>query len=79
MRQIPPDPSDRYIELLEAEGDYARESSFWEYFLEGMVRHRVQIATERLRPFMPDDVWQAVDELSVALAGSPAASHIGRC
>jgi glycosyltransferase involved in cell wall biosynthesis len=58
---------DRYVELLESEGHYT-EPEFWEYFLRGMVRHRLRIPVERLAPFMPEDVFLAAREIDRVLA-----------
>ena len=67
-----PHPARRYIELLQAEAPYRKEASFWEYFLEGMVRQGVRSPIERLGPFMPVEMQLAVEDLSLGLAGSLA-------
>jgi glycosyltransferase involved in cell wall biosynthesis len=63
---------DRYLELFKAEGHHEK-ASFWEYFLTGMVRHRVRISCGHLEPFIPADVRRAAEELSRGLGGTPPA------
>ena len=63
---------DRYVELLASEAHYP-DPEFWEYFLRGMVRHRLGIPLERLAPFMPEDVFLAAREIGLALTLTPAA------
>jgi hypothetical protein len=47
---------------MKAEGHYQRESTFWDYFLEGLARHALRISIERLWPFMPPAVQRAAEE-----------------
>jgi glycosyltransferase involved in cell wall biosynthesis len=55
---------ERYVQLLKAEKHYARMPGFWEHFMRGMLRYKVEIPIEDLRPFTTADQYALLGELS---------------
>ena len=62
---------ERYLQLLRAEGHYARTPGFWEHFMRGMVRHRLDIPVEELREFTTSAQYALLGELAKLLGSSP--------
>jgi GT2 family glycosyltransferase len=62
---------ERYIQLLKAEKHYARTPGFWEHFMRGMVRYRVEISIEDLRQFTTDDQYMLLGELAKQFCSGP--------
>jgi FkbM family methyltransferase len=62
---------ERYLQLLRAEGHYAQTPGFWEHFMRGMVRHRLDIPVEELREFTTSAQYALLGELSKLLGSSP--------
>jgi FkbM family methyltransferase len=67
---------ERYLQLLRAERHYARTPGFWEHFMRGMVRHRVDVPVEELREFTTSAQYALLGELSKLLCSSPAKDFI---
>ncbi len=61
---------ERYLQLLRSEGHYARTPGFWEHFMRGMVRHRLDIPVEHLREFTTSAQYALLSELSKLLCSS---------
>jgi FkbM family methyltransferase len=61
---------ERYLQLLRGEGHYARTPGFWEHFMRGMVRHRLDIPVEELREFTTSAQYALLGELSKLLCSS---------
>ena len=62
---------ERYLQLLRGEGHYARTPGFWEYFMRGMVRHRLDVPVEELREFTTSAQYALLGELSKLLCSRP--------
>jgi FkbM family methyltransferase len=62
---------ERYLQLLKGEKHYARTSGFWEHFMRGMVRHRLDVPVEELREFTTDAQYALLGELSKLLCVRP--------
>jgi FkbM family methyltransferase len=58
---------ERYLQLLRGEGHYARTPGFWEHFLRGMVRRRLDLPVEELREFATSAQYALLGELSKLL------------
>ena len=63
---------ERYLQLLRGEGHYARTPGFWEHFMRGMVRHRLDVPVEELREFTTSAQYALLGELSKLLCSSPS-------
>src|SRR5919108_2795226 len=70
---------ERYVQLLKAEKHYARTPGFWEHFMRGMVRYKVEIPVEDLRQYTTADQYALLGELVKQLCSWPldAAASIG--
>jgi GT2 family glycosyltransferase len=55
---------ERYVQLLKAEKHYAQTPGFWEHFMRGMLRYKVEIPIEDLRPFTTAEQYSLLGELS---------------
>ena len=62
---------ERYLQLLRFEGHYARTPGFWEHFMRGMVRHRLDIPVKSLREFTTSAQYALLGELAKLLSSSP--------
>ena len=62
---------ERYLQLLKGEGHYARTPGFWEHFMRGMVRHRLDVPVEELREFTTSAQYALLGELSKLLCSRP--------
>jgi FkbM family methyltransferase len=62
---------ERYLQLLRSERHYARTPGFWEHFMRGMVRHRLDIPVEHLREFTTSAQYALLSELSKLLCSAP--------
>ena len=58
---------ERYLRLLRSEGHYARTPGFWEHFMRGIVRHRLDIPVEHLREFTTSAQYALLGEISKLL------------
>ena len=63
---------ERYLQLLRAEGHYARTPGFWEHFMRGMLRHRLDIPVEELREFTTSAQYALLGELAKRFGANPA-------
>ena len=63
---------ERYLQLLRGEGHYARTLGFWEHFMRGMVRHRLNVPVEELREFTTNAQYALLSELSKLLSSGPS-------
>jgi FkbM family methyltransferase len=61
----------RYVQLLRGEGHYTRTPGFWEHFMRGMVKHRLDIPIEDLRELTTDAQYALLAELSKLLCSGP--------
>jgi SAM-dependent methyltransferase len=62
---------ERYVRLLKAEKHYARTPGFWEHFMRGMVRYKVEIPVEDLRQYTTADQYALLGELVKQLCSWP--------
>jgi glycosyltransferase involved in cell wall biosynthesis len=62
---------ERYVQLLKAEKHYARTPGFWEHFMRGMLRYKVEIPVEDLRQFTTADQYALLGELVKQLCSGP--------
>jgi FkbM family methyltransferase len=62
---------ERYLKLLKGEGHYTRTPGFWEHFMRGMVRHRLDVSIEELREFTTSAQYALLGELSKLLCSRP--------
>jgi FkbM family methyltransferase len=62
---------ERYLQLLRAERHYARTPGFWEHFMRGVVRHRLDIPVEELGEFTTSAQYALLGEFSKLLCSSP--------
>ena len=53
---------ERYVQLLKAEKHYANTTGFWEYFIEGMGRHKVPIPLGYLRDVATAEQFSMLQE-----------------
>jgi FkbM family methyltransferase len=58
---------ERYIQLLKTEKHFARTPGFWEHFMRGMVRYKVDIPVEDLQAFTTTAQFTLIEELSKTL------------
>jgi FkbM family methyltransferase len=61
---------ERYLQLLRAEGHYIQTPGFWEHFMRGMVRHRLDLPVEELQGFTTSAQYALLGELSKLLSSS---------
>jgi glycosyltransferase involved in cell wall biosynthesis len=59
---------ERYVQLLRAEGHHVRTPGFWEHFMRGMVKHRLDFPVEDLRELMTSAQYALLGELSKLLS-----------
>jgi glycosyltransferase involved in cell wall biosynthesis/GT2 family glycosyltransferase len=73
--------AERYVKLMIVERHFQTVPDFWEWFMRGMVRHRVGAPVEPLAPFTTTEQFAMLQELSrairsgevgPALSGEPA-------
>jgi glycosyltransferase involved in cell wall biosynthesis/GT2 family glycosyltransferase len=62
---------ERYVQLLKAEKHYAQTPGFWEHFMRGMLKYRVEIPVEDLRQFTTADQYSLLGELSKLFCRGP--------
>ncbi len=57
----------RYVQLLRGEGHHTQTPGFWEHFMRGMVKHRLDIPIENLRGLTTDAQYALLGELAKLL------------
>ena len=58
---------ERYVQLLKGEEHYTRTAGFWEHFMRGMVKYKLDLPVEELRPFTTTAQYALLAELSKLL------------
>jgi glycosyltransferase involved in cell wall biosynthesis len=66
---------ERYVRLLKAEKHYAQTPGFWEHFMRGVVRYRLNVPVEDLREFMTSAQYTLLGELSKLFAQDLCTTH----
>jgi glycosyltransferase involved in cell wall biosynthesis/GT2 family glycosyltransferase len=62
---------ERYMQLFKAERHYALTPGFWQHFMRGMVRYKVEIPVEDLRQYTTTDQYALLGELSKLCCSEP--------
>jgi len=57
----------RYLQLLKTEAHYARAPGFWEHFMRGMLKHKVEIPVEDLREYTTPAQYSLLCEIAKQL------------
>jgi GT2 family glycosyltransferase len=55
---------ERYVKLMLVEHHFADVPGFWDHFMRGMIRHRVDAPVEALAPFTTPEQLVMLEELS---------------
>jgi FkbM family methyltransferase len=61
----------RYVQLLRREGHHTQTPGFWEHFMRGMVKHRLELPIEDLRGLTTDAQYALLSELAKLLGSKP--------
>lgn len=55
---------ERYVQLLRKEAHYAQAPGFWEHFMRGMLKHKVEIPVEDLREYTTPAQYSLLCEIA---------------
>lgn len=61
----------RYLQLLKTEAHYAQAPGFWEHFMRGMLKHKVEIPVEDLREYTTAAQYSLLCEIAKQLEPGP--------
>ncbi|HXH11560.1 MAG TPA: glycosyltransferase [Alphaproteobacteria bacterium] len=65
----------RYLQLLKTEAHYARAPGFWEHFMRGMLKHKVEIPVEDLRDYTTAAQYSLLGEIAKLLDSGRTNGH----